>query len=83
MDKFTPTVISSRPANDHLNMVKAQHLDIVSGIQNQALKVNEYNQNKILAGKEKAAVDAEANKNNIADMRKQQELELKRMALMA
>lgn len=81
MDSISPVVISPRPAQDHLNMIKGQHADILTGIQNQAMKIAQFNANKVTADKEKASLDAQANKDNALNMQKQQELELKRMAL--
>lgn len=39
MDKFSPIIITSKAAESHLNDIKAQHSDIVAGIQAQASRV--------------------------------------------
>jgi hypothetical protein len=82
MDTTKPAVISSKPALTHLDMVKGQHLQILQGIQDQAIKVAQFNQQKDLADNEKSKIDAEANKENVMNQQKQQELELKKMALL-
>ena len=78
---FTP-VITSRKAKDHLEMVKGNYSNIIQGMANQSMKVAQYNQQMDNESKEKIALDNETNQNNVLNMQKQQELELKRMALM-
>lgn len=46
MDNISPTVITSKAAQNHLNDIKFQHADILTGIQNQAVKVADYNAQK-------------------------------------
>lgn len=82
MDKNPVTIVNSKVASDDLNKIRLQHADILMGMQNQAQKVAQFNQDRMMADKEKKSLDAQTNKDNIENIRKQQELDLKRMALM-
>lgn len=81
MDKINPVVITSKPAVDHLNKIKLEHSDIINNIQNQALKVQQYNIQKEAKLAEKATQDATIAKDQAETERKNKELSIKEQAL--
>ena len=89
-----PVVITSKPAADHVEMIKTQHAAILDGIANQATKVAAYNQQraselaaknteKMAFEKEKSIADTQAKKDANDMALKQEELSIKRSALSA
>lgn len=81
METFSPVVITSKPATEHLNKIKAEHADVLTGIQNQSLKVEQYNMQKDAERKDKIAVDTQNAKDNVAISQKNKELAIKEQAL--
>ncbi len=77
----SPAVITSKMADDHYNMIKANHSDILKGIQDQAVKVQQYNMQKDMDRQQKEAQAAETMKNQLEQEQKQQELAIKAAAL--
>jgi len=58
-DSISPIVISAKPAEKHLETIKAFHNDMITGMKNQSLKVNAYNQQKDLERRDQAMRDEE------------------------
>lgn len=92
MDKIKPIIINAKPAQRHLDMVRGQHTSILNDMQNHALKVQMYNQNKLIEKQNQQMKDDELQKEFRTTQATQQkesadrdlklkEVELKRMAL--
>ena len=92
MDSFSPIVITSRIANKHFNDIRSQHGDIVKGMQDQALRVSQFNADKEMksqmemqqkreneTNQQKLQMDAETKR--LEQENKQRELEIKQAAL--
>lgn len=89
---FSPIVINSKAAQKDLNSIKAQHTDIVQGIQDQALKVANYtieqNAKKEIETQQKQTSEID-NQKSMADAEvkrmdaenKRRELDIKQQAL--
>lgn len=92
MDKINPIILNAKVAEDHLGMIKAQHTEILNGLNQQSLRSQAYNQQKDMEKKEQMVTDTE----NAKQFREQQdknqresadrdlkikELEIKRQAL--
>lgn len=91
---ITTSVLTSKVAQDHLGKIRAEHADMMQGIQDQALKVGAYNQQKAAEQAQTALAQAEADKQmQLANTQaekdrtmaalKQQEIDIKRAALSA
>lgn len=78
---FSPAVITSKAAQDHLNMIKQNHAEITDAIANQSQIVAERNAMRSQQEQAKRAELAQAQKEAAVMAQKQQELELKRLAL--
>lgn len=89
---FSPSVITSKPAQDHLNTIKTDHASILEGMANQKVRVDAYNmqkqsematQNAMQSEmqKEKMVNDTTAKKNEMDFAMKQSEIDVKRAAL--
>lgn len=85
-------VINANKAQDHFNDIKMQHSEILSGIQEHALRVagykSEQDANKKIADQESKAAKQESDKANLEgqakileQQNKQQELAIKQAAL--
>lgn len=77
---FTP-VITSQRAQDHLGMVKGHYADIIRGMTDQSQRVSVYNQQVAAGDMEKQQLRSEENQNVALNKQKQDELEIKRLAL--
>lgn len=91
---MSPAVITSRVASKDLEKIKAQHADILTGIANQTIKIQQYNQQKSVEQQNQQVMRNELEKEKMAantnDMKtaldfqtKQSELDIKRAALTA
>lgn len=91
---FSPSVITSRPAQDHLQDIKGDHAAILEGMANQKLRVDAFNmqkQSEMAAEntmktefeKEKMVNDTTVKKNEMDFATKQAEIDVKRAALSA
>ncbi len=87
-----PSVITSKPAQKDLLKIKAQHDDIVRGMADQSIKVENYRQQKAAERQSKMTMENEmkkeqmvqntaAQKNNMDFTSKQAELDIKRSLL--
>lgn len=81
MDKINPVVITSKQADTHLNKIRSEHTDVLRGLQDQAVKVQEYNQQKEISRKEQEAIDTENESKQLEQINKSRELEIKANAL--
>jgi hypothetical protein len=103
MENFTTPIVNSKQATKDLLNIKSQHADILLGMQNQQLKVQQYaqakqdaatieadkksqmgmEQSKLQADQQKHSMtlQADAEKNRMANDQKNKELEIKKMAL--
>ena len=92
MDSYSPIVITSKLAENHLNSIKAKHADILQGMQAQAQKIATFNQEKAQQAQmenersasmkmenDKAAIDAQT--RMLEQQNKQRELDIKAQAL--
>ena len=81
MDTFTPIVITSKKADEHLATIRAKHADILQGMQNQAQRVSAYNQAKVQSEQDRQMKTEEARvqaqKTQTETSLKQQELAMK------
>lgn len=93
MDTFKTPVVTSKEADKHIETIKSQHADILTGMQNQSLKVKAYNDTKEQKTREEAIqqstvdtermkINSELEKNRIVIEQKNKELEIKKMALL-
>lgn len=91
---FSPAVINSKPAQKHLDTIKADHASILEGMANQKVRVDAYNMQKQTEMATQNAMDSEmekekmvntttAKKNEMDFAMKQGELDIKRAALSA
>lgn len=89
---ITPTVVTSRVARENFDNIRAQHGDILTGIANQSLKVDAFNQQRAaemantqaMQGeieKAKISSDTQANQDSMDFSMRQSELDVKRAAL--
>jgi len=81
MENFITPVVNSKAADKDLFDIKARHADILLGINNQSLRVKEYNQNKSAMDTERMKIKSESDKNRMEADRKNKELEIKKLAL--
>jgi len=81
MDQIKPIVITSRIADDHLNKIRAEHTSILEGMDAQKVKVDNFNQNRIMQQTQQAAQQAQSQKDQLEADRKMKELEIKAAAL--
>lgn len=82
MDKiFKPTVLTSRLASKDLERIKMLHKDILTGMQDQSLKVQAFKQQKDLERQNKSAMDAQSQKDSREADLKSKELSIKEQAL--
>lgn len=81
-NSFSPIVITSKAADNHLNDIKSQHADLLQGMQSQAEKIILFNQQK----QAQRVVDQQRSdtlaKESAESDRKTKELEIKQAALM-
>lgn len=89
---FSPSVITSKAASKDLENIRNTHTNLLTGLANQAVKVNSYNQQKQAELQAKNTIKAETQKENIAAntqahkdsldfAMKQSELDIKRAQL--
>lgn len=71
MDNFSPIIVTSKQATDHLEKIKAEHADILTGIQNQKVKVEQYKQKKLVEQQNKQMQDKEIQDKQMQDQQKQ------------
>lgn len=83
-----PIIITAKAAEDHLNKIRMEHANILTGIDNQKILVDQYNQNQQVerekqeVKQEKLSVrSAQASKDQLEHDRKMKELEIKSAAL--
>ena len=92
MENFITPVVNSKEATKDLFDIKSRHADMLVGMQNQATRVQAYNQErqnqmtienqaKTQADTERMKIQSEADKNRMAMEQKNKELEVKRLAL--
>lgn len=92
MDTIKPIVITGKAAENHLNTIKNQHADMVQGIQDQSMRVAEFNANRQMqqqqANQEAKAAKTESDKQAmegqakiLEQQNKAQELAIKQQAL--
>jgi len=92
MDNINPTVITSKMAQDHLNEIKIAHSDVLTGMANHAIKVQNFNQQKQqeqMQNEQQTKVNQDANQKAMADAatkkleaeNKAKELQIKQQAL--
>ncbi len=92
-EKFSPTIINSKKAQDHLNKIRGEHSNLLTGIQNQSLRVQQFNQQRQLQQQEESlrqgeidkefrATQAAQQKESMQNDLKTKELEIKRQALL-
>ncbi len=75
------SVLTSRKAKEHYEEIKQKHAEIITELNEHNLKVKEFRANEKIETDNKNAVEAENQKENQKNVQKQQELEIKRMAL--
>ena len=46
MEKYSPIIIDSKMAEDHLNKIRTEHADILSSMVSHQAKVEQYNKQK-------------------------------------
>lgn len=84
MDSINPIVLTSKQATDHLNKIKVEHSDLLTGIQNQAMKVEAYNQQKALERQNQDQMNKELGISNkkleMDDQKMTMEAETKKLA---
>lgn len=68
-------------ATKHLNNVMVEHNNILAGIQNQSLKVEQYNQQQQMQAQEKEQIKATNDRDILEQQNKAQELAIKEQAL--
>ena len=81
MEKYSPIIIDSKMAEDHLNKIRTEHADILSSMVSHQAKVEQYNQQKEaerIANEEKQRVSMKEEAERQAKMK---ELEIKQQAL--
>lgn len=92
MESISPTIISSKPAERHLDKIRAEHSTLLDSMATQAARVKQFNLQRDSERMQKSQMDSEMNQkmmersdnNQKASMdmaMKTKELELKRMAL--
>lgn len=85
-------VVTSKPAQKDLEKIKTAHADLVTGMMNQKMRMDAYNQQKAVETtnqnvmqneleKERMTAQSAAEKNAMDFQIKQSELEIKRAAL--
>jgi len=74
------SVITSRRAQNALDKIRADHVDLLTGMRDQSLRVQQYDQQKSLEARENTAKSMEWNKSVIDAGQKQQDLDIKRMS---
>lgn len=89
---FSPIVITSKTANQHLNGIKNQHSELIQGMQQQSARVSQFNADKQLqmqAQDQQAKAEQQASQKQQMDSQakileqqnKAQELAIKQQAL--
>lgn len=78
---FKPIILNSKMATKHLNNVMVEHNNILAGIQNQSLKVEQYNQQQQMQAQEKEQIKATNDRDILEQQNKAQELAIKEQAL--
>lgn len=92
MDKFSPVVITSKAASQDLNKIKGEHADIIQGIQDQSVKVANYNAEQAARKAAQFQTDQASKQNNdklqadaeakrLEAQNKSRELDIKQQAL--
>lgn len=92
MDSYAPIVITSRAAENHLNTIKSHHTDLLQRMQEQNMKVQNYNAQKQAdqamqverdqtAQKENKQFEMDSQSKMLEQQNKQRELEIKASAL--
>ena len=61
MDKINPTILNAKPAERHLEKVRLEHAGLVEGLNNQLIKVQQYNQQKQVESQNQ---EMQTNENN-------------------
>lgn len=92
METFSPTIINSKKAKEHYEATKVKHADILTGLQNHSLRIQDYNNQKSIQKQNEDLKQAEVDKEFRAQQAvtqkesadrsiKEQEIALKREAL--
>lgn len=87
MQPFSPTIISSKAAENHLEKVRSEHADLLTSMIDQANKVAAFNQVRDLEKKtqvrdEQVRAD-QVQKTSADQANKSKELEIKKLALLS
>jgi len=82
MDEFSPVVITSRVAEEDFLKIKKGHSDILNSMQDQAVRVREYETQKAQQTMQEQMRSDEQAKQAAESDRKTKELEIKQAALL-
>lgn len=76
-----PAVLTSRAATRDMDTIRARHSEIVEGIKNQSVKIEQFNMQNAVKEQEESTKSNEAAIQKAESDRKTKELEIKEKAL--